>query len=132
MKTNIQETSLFAYEQIKPHLNKMQERVYIIISSSQAKRSLTAKEISIMLNKPINSIVPRLNELMFNKQMIKIVKRENKESYYAVRNPEDQLNVKKLTPHEKLEQVKTWLRGQGVYVETGKAIKIINKIIDEL
>lgn len=129
MKTNVTETSLFAYETIKPELRKRQQEVFNAIDRLEYA---TAKDVSKFLHLPINSITGRINELLYDKQMIKIDGFDFKQRIYSVRKEGEPLNVRKLTPHEKLEQVKTWLRGQGLYVDTGKAIEAIDKIIDEL
>lgn len=64
MKTRMQETSLYAYFDIKNNgvLGRMQEDVFRIILNN-SKIPLTNKEISKMLGIEINSITPRVGEL---------------------------------------------------------------------
>ena len=126
MKNNIQETSLFVYEIVKPHLNEMEERVYKCILSFQG---LTSHEIAGRLNKSVNCITPRLNSLLYDKQMVKIDGKIANRSLYFIRKNTDPLNMRELTPLEKLAQFKLWLSGKGLYVCTQEAINKLNELI---
>lgn len=127
MNTNIKGTSLFAYGEIKPHLGKMQLSVYSWIKNNEPF-SLTAKNISRLAGKPINSVVARINELMYEKQLIKIAKVENNQSYYTIRNASDPLNIRKKTPDQKLKEFKSWMQCQGLFISTTEAIKKIEEL----
>jgi len=63
MKTNVRDTSLLAYYDIKDNnaMSNMQEQVFRVILFSDEPP--TNKEISTLLDIPINSITPRVNEL---------------------------------------------------------------------
>jgi uncharacterized protein YggL (DUF469 family) len=124
---NIKETSLFAYDQVKPHLGYQQEFVYSLLK--YYPNGITAKEISTMLRKPINSVVARVNELMYEKQLIKIAKVENNQSYYTIRSASDPINIRKKTPDQKLNEFKSWLKCQGLFVSTTEAITKLESII---
>lgn len=57
----VQETSRIAYAQdVFPTLGDRQHEVYEILKTAQ---SLTNSEISVLLDKPINTITPRVFEL---------------------------------------------------------------------
>lgn len=56
----IQPTSLEAYDSIKPELGNIQQEVYDTIEKFPTVSNL---DISRILNKPINSITPRVKEL---------------------------------------------------------------------
>jgi hypothetical protein len=129
MKTNITETSLFAYEEIKPHLGAMQEKVLICVVEYHL--GLTAKAISILTHKPINTVTARLNELMYEKQVIKVSHVKHNQSYYVMRLASDPLNIRKLTGTEKLEQFRAWLSGKGLFVATNEAIEKLNELINK-
>ena len=58
----VQQTSLSAYEEIKPKLAKRQAEVMWLLYRSKAP--LTNKEIAEILDRPINTITPRTNELV--------------------------------------------------------------------
>jgi hypothetical protein len=130
MNANIKETSLFAYEEIKPHLGKMQQRIYDYIDFyvKYHNMPLPSKQISYHIEKPINSVVARVNELMYEKQLIKIAKVENNQSYYTIRSANDPLNIRKKTPDQKLSEFKSWLKCQGLFVSTTEAIKKIEEL----
>jgi hypothetical protein len=132
MENNVQETSLFAYESIKPIKRESQQMIYDLIKQHG---KLTSFEIARKLNKSVNAITPRLNELMFENQQIKIVGIEEgrvKRSLYSIRIETDEKNKRNLTPIEKLEQFRSWLKGKGLYISTQEAEQMIDKIINEL
>lgn len=58
--TMMQQTSLYAYEELRPELAKKQAIVYAAIS---LLRSACNQEISRFLNIPINCVTPRVHEL---------------------------------------------------------------------
>lgn len=60
--TMIQSTSLEAYNDIRDSLGERQKLVYNTIKS--AKRPVCNQEIADYLRKPINTITPRVNELV--------------------------------------------------------------------
>ncbi len=128
MKTNITETSLFAYDQIQPYLGSMQSKVIAVIPYSTG---VSAKYICSMLGKPINSVTARLNELLYEKQVIKVSHVKHNQSYYVMRLTSDPPNVRKLTGTEKLEQFRAWLSGKGLFVATNEAIEKLNEIINK-
>lgn len=125
---NIKETSLFAYDQVKPHLGKLQNRIYKYVETFSSV-GITAKEIAIISRTAINSTVARINELMYEKQLIKIAKVENNQSYYTIRNASDPLNIRKKTPDQKLNEFKSWLKCQGLFILTTEAITKLESII---
>jgi hypothetical protein len=124
---NIKKTSLFAYDQVKPHLGKLQNRIYKYVETFSSV-GITAKEIAIISRTAINSTVARINELMYEKQLIKIAKVENNQSYYTIRSANDPLNIRKKTPDQKLQEFKSWLKCQGLFVSTTEAIKKIEEL----
>lgn len=124
--TNIQKTSLFAYDSIKTDLNRRQWEVFDVI---EYLGEVSAKEVAQKLGLKINQITGRINELMFDKQAIKIIKRLNNQSYYGVRYESDPLNVRKLTSEEKLQKYRSWLKARGHYVAIEEAVEMLNKII---
>jgi hypothetical protein len=128
MNTNIKETSLFAYDQVKPHLGKLQNRIYKYVETFSSV-GITAKEIAIISRTAINSTVARINELMYEKQLIKIAKVENNQSYYTLRSASDPINIRKKTPDQKLNEFKSWLKCQGLFVSTTEAITKLESII---
>jgi len=130
MENNVQETSLFAYESIKPIKRESQQMIYDLIKQHG---KLTSFEIARKLNKSVNAVTPRLNELMFENQQIKIIGIEEgrvKRSLYSVRIETDEKNKRNLTPIEKLEQFRSWLKGKGLYISTQEAVEMLDKIID--
>lgn len=63
MKNKMNSTSLEAYHnEVKPNLNKKQQLVLRAISV--ARRPVCNQEIADYLKKPINTITPRVNELV--------------------------------------------------------------------
>jgi len=62
MTTAMQDTSLLAYESIKPALGKRQQQVYNMLMGKGT--ALTNCEIAECLNWPINCVTPRVNELV--------------------------------------------------------------------
>lgn len=58
---SVTQTSLMAYESVKHELNNRQREVYELLKSTG--RPLTASEIANKLNRPINTITPRIYEL---------------------------------------------------------------------
>lgn len=61
----IQETSKTAYIEIKPELGQRQEEVLNLIKDYTLKgKNLTNTEIGKILERPINAITPRTNELV--------------------------------------------------------------------
>ena len=73
MSTNIRDTSLDAYDSIKPEIKTRQREVYDAI---KYLKSPTNTEISKFLGIPINSITPRTNELYKKKLVVDGKKRE--------------------------------------------------------
>ena len=130
MENNVQETSLFAYESIKPIKRESQQMIYDLI---EKHGKLTSFEIARKLNKSVNAVTPRLNELMFENQQIKIDGIEEgrvKRSLYSIRLETDEKNKRNLTPIEKLEQFRSWISGKGLYISTQEAVEMLDKIID--
>jgi len=104
MENNVQETSLFAYESIKPIKRESQQMIYDLI---EKHGKLTSFEIARKLNKSVNAVTPRLNELMFENQQIKIDGIEEgrvKRSLYSIRLETDEKNKRNLTPIEKMNK----------------------------
>ena len=61
MTMNIQQTSLFAfYNEVKPTLGHRQKVIYEAFGT---RENFTNSEMSAYLNWPINTVVPRVNEL---------------------------------------------------------------------
>lgn len=60
MQTAVQQTSLFAFKQVKPTLGDRQRIVYEIIKE---RENITNLEIASELGLPINTITPRCYEL---------------------------------------------------------------------
>ena len=121
MENNVQETSLFAYESIKPIKRESQQMIYDLIKQHG---KLTSFEIARKLNKSVNAVTPRLNELMFENQQIKIDGIEEgrvKRSLYSVRIETDEKNKRNLTPIEKMNKFRSWLK---------EAVEVLDKIID--
>lgn len=60
---SVQDTSLDAYYgEVKPKLGEKQQRVLNVIRS--ARRPVCNQEIADWMNQPINTITPRVNELV--------------------------------------------------------------------
>jgi predicted transcriptional regulator len=130
MENNVQETSLFAYESIKPIKRESQQMIYDLIKQHG---KLTSFEIARKLNKSVNAITPRLNELMFENQQIKIIGIEEgrvKRSLYSVRIETDEKNKRNLTPIEKMNKFRSWINSKGLYISTQEAVEMLDKIID--
>lgn len=60
MRHQVQQTSLFAFNQVRPHLGAKQAAVYRIIVTNPGIDNLGIAE---KLHMPINSITPRVKEL---------------------------------------------------------------------
>lgn len=105
MKSNIQQNSLEAYEAIKPKISKMQKKIFDIIKDYGY---ISALRISLNSDIPINSVVPRINELMYDKQIIKIVRgveyRGRMRAVYSARDYNDPYNVREKSYKEKYEE----------------------------
>ena len=130
MENNVQETSLFAYESIKPIKRESQQMIYDLIKQHG---KLTSFEIARKLNKSVNAVTPRLNELMFENQQIKIIGIEEgrvKRSLYSVRIETDEKNKRNLTPIEKMNKFRSWINSKGLYISTQEAVEMLDKIID--
>ena len=130
MENNVQETSLFAYESIKPIKRESQQMIYDLI---EKHGKLTSFEIARKLNKSVNAVTPRLNELMFENQQIKIIGIEEgrvKRSLYSVRIETDEKNKRNLTPIEKMNKFRSWINSKGLYISTQEAVEMLDKIID--
>ena len=121
------ENSLFAFEQIKHELTDRQKEVY---DGLEILLQATAKELSLFIHRPLESVTGRLNELMYDKQLIKICGKELNRSVYCLRKSTDDLNKRQLTPYQKMQQLKSWMSLQGLYVDTNKAIEKINELIN--
>lgn len=90
MKTNVRDTSLLAYIDIKANgdLGKMQEEVFRIIL--YADDALTNKEISVLSGLDINCVTPRVNELrkmtiMWNDKNYRVVDDGKRPCIYSKR-----------------------------------------------
>jgi predicted transcriptional regulator len=130
MENNVQETSLFAYESIKPIKRESQQMIYDLI---EKHGKLTSFEIARKLNKSVNAVTPRLNELMFENQQIKIDGIEEgrvKRSLYSIRLETDEKNKRNLTPIEKMNKFRSWINSKGLYISTQEAVEMLDKIID--
>ena len=130
MENNVQETSLFAYESIKPIKRESQQMIYDLI---EKHGKLTSFEIARKLNKSVNAVTPRLNELMFENQQIKIDGIEGgrvKRSLYSIRLETDEKNKRNLTPIEKMNKFRSWINSKGLYISTQEAVEMLDKIID--
>ena len=130
MENNVQETSLFAYESIKPIKRESQQMIYDLIKQHG---KLTSFEIARKLNKSVNAVTPRLNELMFENQQIRIIGIEEgrvKRSLYSVRIETDEKNKRNLTPIEKMNKFRSWINSKGLYISTQEAVEMLDKIID--
>ena len=130
MENNVQETSLFAYESIKPIKRESQQMIYDLI---EKHGKLTSFEIARKLNKSVNAVTPRLNELMFENQQIRIIGIEEgrvKRSLYSVRIETDEKNKRNLTPIEKMNKFRSWINSKGLYISTQEAVEMLDKIID--
>jgi len=130
MENNVQETSLFAYESIKPIKRESQQMIYDLIKQHG---KLTSFEIARKLNKSVNAVTPRLNELMFENQQIKIDGIEEgrvKRSLYSIRLETDEKNKRNLTPIEKMNKFRSWINSKGLYISTQEAVEMLDKIID--
>ena len=84
--------SMEAFNYIEPHLTKMQHKVFRVIEDSD--KPLTAIQIAEVLDKRINAVTPRLNELLYDSHKIKIVSntveiKGKQKSLYAVRQEND-------------------------------------------
>ena len=84
----ISKNSIEARNFVKPHLTKMQDKVFNVLVSHG--KPLTAIQIGEMLDKKINVITPRLNELLYDFHKIKIVRRTfeikgRRKNVYALR-----------------------------------------------
>ena len=130
MNNNLQSTSLFAYETIKPVTGKMRKEVLTIITRLG---KCTAKKIASELRIPINKVTGRINELMYQHQSIKVVGVESPkmQNIYAIRKESDPVNTRNLTPEQKLKVYRSWLSNQGLYVDVNKALKKLDEIIDK-
>jgi hypothetical protein len=60
--TQIVDTSLEAYLQIKPHLYPIQMEIYNFMRSN-SDRDFTNKQLAYELRRPINTVTPRVLEL---------------------------------------------------------------------
>jgi len=127
---NMKETSLTAYETIKPHLGKMQEAVYDCIERNTIafNKFLSAKQIKDREGIPINVVVARINELMYDKQLIKVAYVKGNNSYYTIRNGTDPLNIRKSTYKQKWEQLKQSLNLGKVYWMEAEILNLMNSI----
>ena len=110
MKTRVQKTSLEAFETVD--LCKSQQIVFEVIKSVGC---ITAKGIAFHLGLPINSITPRVNELL-HLQVIKISKVAKDKSkahsnvnYYSIRNRKDALNVFEKSWESKFLELYGWM-----------------------
>jgi len=68
MKTKMQDTSLKAYQEIKPKLNEKQELVYRVLV--KAEKSLTNSELACAIGWSINRVTGRMNELVNEKKLV--------------------------------------------------------------
>ena len=125
---NITETSLFAYETIKHDLSNRQQQVYDLISRH---KQIIAKDIAFMLGLKINQVTGRINELMYDKQTIKInsiVDVDGRKRYaYAIRSELDPINKRNLTPDQKFEAFKSWIKTKQ-FVTSDNAIRFLDKL----
>ena len=94
METN----SLIAFQQYQPQINKSQRVVWECILENNR---ITAEQIALKTGMKINVVGPRLNELMYEKQIIKVCFSRYVNNYpqsvYGVRNMGDDLNRRKLS-----------------------------------
>ena len=59
----VRDTSLETYyKEVKPHLNVKQQTIYIALQMS--KRPVCNQELADYLQQPINTVTPRVNELV--------------------------------------------------------------------
>jgi len=88
----ISKNSIEARNFVKPHLTKMQDKVFNVLVIHG--KPLTAIQIAEVLDKRINAVTPRLNELLYDSHKIKIVSntveiKGKQKSLYAVRQEND-------------------------------------------
>jgi len=72
-KIGIRQTSLEAYKAIKPKLGARQKEVFDVLD--EAAKPLTDKELSEILDRPINTVTPRRNELVKKGLIVEAEKR---------------------------------------------------------
>lgn len=58
----MQQTSLFAYQEVKKNINKRQEQILQFFHDKSY--SFNNRELSVLTGLPINCTVPRVNELV--------------------------------------------------------------------
>ena len=108
MNRNTSPNSLEAYDNIKPNLNQSQEAIFEAI---EFMGKCSAKQLAHFSNLPINTVVGRINELMYDKQAIKIYRvmkigsKKQNVNVYTVRSKNDPPNVRKKTYKELYEEL---------------------------
>ena len=109
MKTRMNQNSLEAYDQIKDNLSPKRGMVFneIEYSISMFDKPLSALQIKDRLRWQINQVTGRINELLYDCQMIKIVgaTKINGRTHntYGIRQYTDPLNIRKRTKAERIE-----------------------------
>ena len=126
MENNIAQTSLFAFEEIKPKINN---KCNLIMKCIVDHGNLTAKQISNLTGIYHPTTVARLNELVYKWQLLKVTNVINNQSVYGLRSASDPINVMSPTPLQRLELLRLWAQGKGLFIPTEEILKKIDEYI---
>lgn len=116
---NYSENSRFAYQEIQGVIPDCQSDILatFILWKERGKDGLTAKEVSKYSGHPINTVVARINELMYDKQALKIQKvvinGKRPANFYSLREITDPVNERKLSWMEKFKKLEGIINAVG-------------------
>ena len=103
---NVSENSKEAFRKVNKDLTQRQSDVLRIFQ--EAINPLTAKMVSTLSGIKINAVTPRINELLYDLQLIKIVgttKTGRKSNLYTLRSASEEKTFRELSNKEKLSNL---------------------------
>ncbi len=123
MKTRMNKNSLNAYRQLRPT-----SKAFIIFELIKANpQGLNYVEIAEKLQMKLPTVVGRLNELMYDYQLIKVAKVVKDVSYYVAREPDDPTNKRPESLKERLQKMIDQCESKNIHYLNVDVIKQILK-----
>ena len=134
--SNVNENSIEAFIEVSKDLTEKQEQVLQYFQ--ETNRPATANMCSGFIGIPINAVTPRINELVYDLQLLKVAGSTHgtgkKRSTYTLRESSDIKNKRELSNKKKLEilleaineaETKSMVRGCSV------GFDYLNKFVNE-
>lgn len=103
MKKNVSINSIETFHELSPVITRTAKAK--ILNALKQMGALSYSDIVKITRLKIPTVVARINELMYDHQLICVTYVRDNKNYYRIRRYDEPFNVKKLTTFERLEKL---------------------------